>query len=343
MPDRGTVKRTQVSAVGPAALRSARRHPRRLPGGGLERAGRVGARVRVGHPDRGVRTADRLLRPAAPPRRRRPRARHRRPRRDVRRHQPLRAARARARLRVERHVGGPGHHRHVRRAAVRAGRLEADDRLDALPLPRPVPADRRPREDQRLDAERGRRHGARLGDAPRRADQPRPRDGTRVRARQAGGLHEAALDLLPRGRLGARVRGAERPVPDQGAKGLPARRLEDRLHLQLVLRRPLAHRVLQLRQQPGEGAADELALPGELQLRMAGLEPGPVDRSLHEPGARTRRRSTSRSSPTGTTSRRGGTGPPTTTSRTARSTARSRSPTGSAGESTAPRRCRSPS
>ena len=44
---------------------------------------------------------------------------HRRPRRRVRRHQPLRPARPRARLRVERDVGRPGHHRHVRGADLR--------------------------------------------------------------------------------------------------------------------------------------------------------------------------------------------------------------------------------
>ena len=49
--------------------------------------------------------------------------------------QPLRAARPRARLRLVRHLGGPGHHRHLRGEALRAGRLRADGPLDALPLP----------------------------------------------------------------------------------------------------------------------------------------------------------------------------------------------------------------
>ena len=40
--------------------------------------------------------------------------RHRRARRGVPRRQPLRRARPRPRLRVERHLGRPGHHRHVR-------------------------------------------------------------------------------------------------------------------------------------------------------------------------------------------------------------------------------------
>ena len=60
-------------------------------------------------------------------------------------------------------------------------------------------------------------HAARLRDAPRRAHQPRARDRARHGARQAGGVHQAALDLLPRGRLGARVRRAERPDDDPRA------------------------------------------------------------------------------------------------------------------------------
>ena len=50
--------------------------------------------------------------------------------------EPLRAARPRPRLRVERHLGRPGHHRHLRGHALRAGRLGRRPRLDALPLPR---------------------------------------------------------------------------------------------------------------------------------------------------------------------------------------------------------------
>ena len=46
----------------------------------------------------------------------------RRPGRGLPRHQPLRAARARSRLLLERHLGRPGHHRHLRGQALRAGR-----------------------------------------------------------------------------------------------------------------------------------------------------------------------------------------------------------------------------
>ena len=69
---------------------------------------------------------------------------HRRPGRRLPRREPLRPARPRPRLRLERHLGRPGHHRHLRGAAVRR---------DALPLPRPVPADRGARPQERVDAE----------------------------------------------------------------------------------------------------------------------------------------------------------------------------------------------
>ena len=264
MPDRGTVKRTRGLPRRRPAGRAG------LPAGGLlgglpsaasnallvsARESRVGHPLAVFGPQTAYFTPQLLIEQDVA------RPGHRRPRRGVRRHQPLRAARPRPRLRVERHLGGPGHHRHVRACAVRAGRLEADARLDALPLPRPVPADRGAREDEQLDAERGRRHAARHRDAARRAHQARPRD---RRARTVRGkpvaytklrstyLHEADSAL---GLHGA----STTPSQISGPAGLPARRREDRLHLQLVLRRRRAHRVLQLRQQPGAGAADELA------------------------------------------------------------------------------------
>ena len=121
-------------------------------------------------------------------------------------HQPVRAARPRARLRLERDLGRPGHHRHLRRAAVRPGRLHADDRLDALPLPAASACRSRCSSRRTAGRRPGRRHAARHRDAARRAHQARPGDRARHRARQAGGVHEAALDLLPRGRLGARLR-----------------------------------------------------------------------------------------------------------------------------------------
>ena len=190
MPDAGTVKRLKISNyVQPAPGRTGSSGPPVAMSNALLVSGREsksGRPIAVFGPQTAY-FAPQLLHGRG-----RARARDRRARRDLRRHQPVRAARPRARLRLERHLGGPGHHRHLRGAAVRAGRLEADGELDALPLPRPVPAHRRDGEDEQLDAERRGRHAARVRDAPRRAHQPRPRDRARHGARQAGGIHQAA-------------------------------------------------------------------------------------------------------------------------------------------------------
>ena len=63
---------------------------------------------------------------------------------------------------------------------------------------------------------------------------------------RAGGLRAAALDLLPRGRFGARVRRPQPPVEGPERRGLPARDVGDQLHVQLVLRGRPGHRLLQL-------------------------------------------------------------------------------------------------
>ena len=150
-------------------------------------------------PADGRRAAGRLLQPADPDGAGRARARAAAdgPGIDaqgavVRRHQPLRPARPRARLRLERDLGRPGHHRHVRARALRR---------HALPLPRPLRADRGAREDQPLGAD-ARRPDARPARrrCKRRAHQARARRRARQGPRQAGDLHQAALDLLPRGR-----------------------------------------------------------------------------------------------------------------------------------------------
>ena len=67
----------------------------------------------------------------------------------------------RARLRVERDLVEPGHHRHLRRRSLRAQRRAADQALDALPLPRPLPADGGAGAPQQLEPERGRHHARR--------------------------------------------------------------------------------------------------------------------------------------------------------------------------------------
>ena len=137
--------------VGPATSGSRRRQPAlrrrarvrrgaaswvaRAKGRGLERA----ARLRRASPRAGTRSRCSARRPAtsppAPdgaghPRARRPRGPgDRRAGRRLRRHQPLRPTRPRARLLLVGDLGGPGHHRHLRRQALQARRRNADARL----------------------------------------------------------------------------------------------------------------------------------------------------------------------------------------------------------------------
>ena len=83
---------------------------------------------------RRLRPADRLLLAADPHGAGRPRAGHRRARRGVPGREPLRPARPRPGLLVERDVGRPGHHRHVRASISASPAARAPTtRLDALP------------------------------------------------------------------------------------------------------------------------------------------------------------------------------------------------------------------
>ena len=172
LPDSGTVQRVNPveSSTGVGRPRrglagaAAAGRPARgaAPAAGhVQRPARLGARVDLGTPDRGLRPADRLLRAPDPDGAGRPRAGHRRPRRGLPRRQPLRAARARSRLRLERDVGGPGHHRHLRGRPLRARRRHADAQLDVVRVPRAVPADEHRAADEHVDAQR------RRPDAPR--------------------------------------------------------------------------------------------------------------------------------------------------------------------------------
>ncbi len=150
--------------------------------------------------------------------------------------------------------------------------------------------------DERDHAEPGRPVPARDLPAHRPAHRPRHRAQAGHRERQAGGLRPPALDLLPRGGLGARVRRAQPALQGRQRSGLPARGGEDRLHLQLVLRRRPRHRLLQLGRQSRAGAGRQLrrAQLGHRRLRLAGLQP----RRTRPPPTRrrpsTRRSSTSR-------------------------------------------------
>ena len=92
------------------------------------------------------------------------------PRRGVPGHEPLRPARPRARLRLERHLGRPGHHRHLRGQALRAGRRPADAQLQPLRVRGQVPAVRRAHPDQLLEPDRSGPDPGGIGDADHPAD-----------------------------------------------------------------------------------------------------------------------------------------------------------------------------
>ena len=180
-----------------------------------------------------------------------------------------------ARLRLERHLGRPGHHRHVRAAAVPT--------RAPLQVPRQVPADR-DADPHELVAADGRRLDARRHAETLTAERTKLGIVT-ARAHdqgQAGDLHAAAHDLRPRDRLRPRLLLLQRPGQGARREELPAGREPDRLHVQLVLRRRPQDRVLQLGLQPEAGAADRPELPGLGPVRVARHD----DRREHPPAGR---------------------------------------------------------
>ena len=248
----GSAASTRVKAPAIAGLFS--RQP--ALGGHVQRARHLRGRVLQRPPARRLRPADGVLRAGDPHGAGRARARHGRPRRGVPGGEPLRPARPRPGLRVERDVGRPGHHRHVRGRPLRAGRREADDGVDALPPARELRADRGAREDQPLGADAGRRDAGRQHAPARRAHEARARQRAGDDQGQADRLHAAALDVHARDRLGARVLGLQQSRQGARRADLPAGGAQDRLHVQLALRRRPRHRLLQLRRQPAaRGAA----------------------------------------------------------------------------------------
>ena len=116
----------------------------------------------------------------------------------------------------------------------------------------------------------GHRDADRLPHGPR--DRLRARDGPR----QAGRVRPRPLDLLPRGRLGDRLLGAQRPELRHRARVIPAGRLAHQLPLQLGLRRRQPHLLLHV-------GLDAAARQG----RLAGL-PDPRHRPVRLEGLRSR-------------------------------------------------------
>ena len=183
-----------------------------------------------------------------------------------------------------------------------------------LPLPRHVRADRGAREDQPLGADARRPDRARLADAEGRADEARPRRRPRRGPRQAGDLHQAALDLLPRGRLRRRLhglqhaRGASRtPRPSSAPRRRSATRSTGSTPTPSTSRTSTRART-----RCGRGASTTTSRsPAQVRVDATGTRTR--GRRASRRSTRTRRRSTRPTSSTGTTSRRAATAPPTRT------------------------------
>ena len=147
-----------------------------------------------------------------------------------------------------------------------------------LPLPRALRADGGARAHERVAAVRRATRPPPASQTLRAlAHEARPRGGARDRRRQAGRPHAPALDLLPRDRLRRRLLALQRPRQDPQRRRLPARRERHRLHVQLVLRRRQAHRLLQLGRQPGarRRASTRTSRSGASRVRVARLRPRP--------------------------------------------------------------------
>ena len=156
-----------------------------------------------------------------------------------------------------------------------------DERLLALPLPRRLRADRAARAHEQLEPDARRRDAAGQRDAARRAHEARARQRPGDDQGQARRLRAPALDVHARGRLGARLLGLQQPRQDAQRARLPARGAQDRLHVQLAVRRRPRHRVLQLGLQPAAREGHDRAAADARQARVARLRPRPHDGGLH--------------------------------------------------------------
>ena len=228
----------------------------------------------------------------------------------------VRPARPRPRLRMERDQRRLRQHRHVRRGPLQ-GQLP-------LHVPRQVPADGKAAEDRELVAERDRLDQGRLADADRLPHRPRADLRPRQGRRQEGRLRQPAEHLLPRGRLGDRVRAAERTGRRHRRLRLQKGRLEHQLHLQLGLRGlrrtsptrcPAPTRSGRRAPRPTSRCSAPASTTGRASSR------APRRRSTC-PSPSTRSRPTRPTSSPGTTSRRRNGRRPTTTTTTGRCTAR---------------------
>ena len=167
--------------------------------------------------------------------------------------EPLRPARPRPRLRVERHVRRPGHHRHLRGAAVRRDASTTRFRGQCLPI---EVLERK----NALDAEPGRlrRRPARRRCTPSARSSASSPAAATYKGKQVlyTVLRSTYLHEVDSAR---RLQRCFNDPARSAAPGLPARGRQHRLHVQLVLHRRQAHRLLQLGQQPGAGEGDDRA------------------------------------------------------------------------------------
>ena len=255
---------------------------------GLLRVPEGGCRTRCSSPPREsasgkplmvVRAAGRLLQPADPhgagrPRARRARqARHRRPRRLVHRPQPLRPARPRARLRVERDLGGPGHHRHLRGdlrpdgrttdcTTVFRGRCEPIEVLERVELL----ARRRAGDETPAGTETLRALRTKLGIVAGRANV----GGNPVAAAPACARRTSTRSTRPSASCASTT-----PRRSASARDFQRAAQRHRLHVQLVLHGRQADRLLQLRRQPAarRRASTTTSGLGKQQFEWRGFDP----------------------------------------------------------------------
>ena len=160
----------------------------------------------------------------------------------------------------------------------------------------------------------------------------------RHRRRRAGRLRQAALDLLPRGRLGARLRRLQHPVEGPRRRALPAG-AADKIGFTFnwfyTDDKDIGYFNSGNNPERADGTDPEFPTWGTGQWDWQGWDPVRPEGGQASPAAptppttrrsaSTRRSSTRTTSPAGTTSRRRASAPPTATTATARSTARTRS------------------
>ena len=289
-------------------------HERRTP----TRCSCPAAKSESGPPGRRDGTAGRLLHAADPARAGPARPGHRRHRRGIRGRQPLRAARATGRTSRGR-PPPPARTSSTPSPRSSASRTaHAHGAVHALPLQGRVPGDGDAHPDQRDHA---RTRG------PVAARRP-------TRSRRSGRCTASSTSAAPstasrwpspasarptstRPTRRAAFADFNRPSKVKNVQDFQQRRLEDRLHLQLVLRRRQGHRLLQLGRQPRSGptgSSSDLPELGHRRVRLEGLRTRPSRPPTYTPVRRAPAgRSTRATSRPGTTSRRPASPPPTAT------------------------------